>query len=283
MSSQASPQAAAGRSSLAALGAWAPGRLRAATVLLVVLLAALASPAFAADPTFPPLTGRVVDQAGILDAATKAALERKLAALEQTSSDQLVVATLASLQGLDIADYGYRLGRAWGIGQGKLNNGVLLIVAPSEHKLRIEVGYGLEGTLTDALSSVVIQQAILPKFRAGDMPAGIGAGVDAIVSILTGDEAEWKKRAEEGARRPDTFSASDAMVLIFVVFIVLIFLGSAFRRDMSAPGAGLGTRRRGGMPPIIFPPSGGFGGGSGGGGFSGGGGSFGGGGSSGSW
>src|ERR1700761_3017346 len=157
-------------------------RLVAALLAFFVLL----TPAWAA-PKFPALTGRVVDDAGILTPDTKADLTQKLAALEQKTSRQLVVVTLSSLQGYEISDYGYQLGRAWGIGQAKLNNGVLLIVAPKEHKVRIEVGYGLEPILTDALSSVIIQTAVLPKFRTGDYNAGVEAGVDALIQQLSLD------------------------------------------------------------------------------------------------
>src|SRR3954470_870652 len=130
-------------------------RLFAAFVAFFVLL----TPAWAA-PKFPALTGRVVDDAHILSDTTKADLDQKLAGLEQKTSRQLVVVTIPSLQGYEISDYGYQLGRAWGIGQAKLNNGLLLIVAPTEHKVRIEVGYGLEPIMTDAFSSVIIQSQL---------------------------------------------------------------------------------------------------------------------------
>jgi uncharacterized protein len=263
---------------------------------LAVLVLVLATVAAMAQLDFPELTGRVVDQAGILPAHTKVSLDQKLAALERQSSDQLVVVTLPSLQGTDIADYGYQLGRAWGIGQGKLNNGVLLIIAPNERKLRIEVGYGLEGTLTDALSSVVIHDAILPKFREGDMPAGIEAGVDAIASILTNDQSEWRQRAAEASRRPAERSAPfEILPLVVIGIVILIILlrmnraSRSYREDRVGPWGRSWGRRRGGWPsgPVItggsLGPILGGGGSSGGGGFSGGGGSFGGGGSSGSW
>src|SRR6202030_1156708 len=123
----------------------------------------------AAQPlSFPALTGRVVDEAGLMDAATRTALIEQLAGLEQKTTDQLVVVTLKSLQGTSIEDYGYQLGRHWQIGQKDNNNGVLLIVAPNERKVRIEVGYGLEGTLTDAVSRLIIANAIAPRFREND-------------------------------------------------------------------------------------------------------------------
>ena len=110
-----------------------------------------------AEPKFPPLTGRVVDDAHLLTPADKAAIEADLKALEAKSSDQLVVYTTNSLQGYPIEDYGYQLGRAWGIGQKGTNNGVLLIVAPTERKVRIEVGRGLEPQLTDLMTSLIIR------------------------------------------------------------------------------------------------------------------------------
>src|SRR6201999_3989866 len=170
--------------------------MRLLTALFVFFC--LVAPA-AAAPTFPALTGRGVDGANILSGATRADLDSKLAALEAKTSRQLVVVTLASLNGYEISDYGYQLGRAWGIGQAKLNNGVLLIVAPNEHKVRIEVGYGLEPILTDALSSVIIQTTIIPKFRTGDFNAGVEAGVDALIQQLSLDTstAEAKAAAAE--------------------------------------------------------------------------------------
>ena len=165
-------------------------RFLAATLAFLFLIA----PAWAA-PKFPALTGRVVDDANILSSATKDDLTQKLAALESKTSRQLVVVTLPSLQGYENSDYGYQLGRAWGIGQAKLNNGILFIVAPNEHKTRIEVGYGLEPIITDAFSSVVIQTQVLPRFRAGDFNGGVEAGADALIQQLSLDPSEAEKRA----------------------------------------------------------------------------------------
>ncbi len=241
---------------------------------LAALIFALVAVAAAAQqgPTFPKLTGRVVDDANILDAAVRAKLTEKLAALEAKTTTQLVVVTLPSLQGYDIADYGTRLGRAWGIGQKGSNNGALLIVAPNERAVRIEVGYGLEGHLTDAVSRLIIENAILPRFRAGDFPGGIERGTDDIIQVLSGDAAAFKQRAAEKSR-------GDAEWHDILTFIVIAFFLIMWMRRF-ASGA-----RPGGGGPVIFP--GGFGGGrssgGGGGGFSGGGGSFGGGGASGRW
>jgi uncharacterized protein len=129
----------------------------AASLLAVALLSCVASAAFALD--FPALTGRVVDQSGVMSAESRSDVEAKSKALEDKSGVQLVVATVSSLQGSDIETYANELFRYWKLGEAKKNNGVLLLVAPAAHKVRIEVGYGLEGTQTDALSSVIISSA----------------------------------------------------------------------------------------------------------------------------
>src|SRR6266851_4374770 len=142
------------------------GRWRTCTVLYVpLLLSLLSGAALAYEPKFPPLMGRVVDDAGILTRSTRAALTDMLAQRERATGNQVVIVTLKDLQGYTIEDFGYQLGRKWGIGQKEKSNGVLLIVAPKEHKVRIEVGYGLEGTLTDAISRTIIDNYILPSFK----------------------------------------------------------------------------------------------------------------------
>ncbi len=137
-----------------------------------------------ANLTFPKLTGRVVDNAGILSLKTKEQLNKILKNFENKTTNQVVVVTLKSLQGTSISDFGYQLGRYWGIGQKNKNNGVLLIIAPNEKKVRIEVGYGLEGTLTDAISSVIIHQKIIPYFKKGDFDKGVLEGTKAILLSL---------------------------------------------------------------------------------------------------
>jgi uncharacterized protein len=257
--------------------------VRAALVALLILVAFAAS-ALAA-PTFPKLTGRVVDGAQILSPQAEAALTQKLEAVETQTGRQFVVVTLRDLQDYEIADYGYQLGRAWGIGDKERNDGVLLIVAPNERKVRIEVGYGLEPILTDALSNVILQERVLPKFRAGDMEAGVLDGADAIIAQLTADQ-ETAQKAVEAAAQP---AQDDNDFPWWVIALIAFWIISGIMR-----GAFGGRRRRRGsdadwiIPWIIFSGMGRGGGGrgggwSGGGGFSGGGGSFGGGGSSGSW
>jgi uncharacterized protein len=238
--------------------------------------------------TFPALTGRVVDDAGILDAGARAALTEKLAALETKTSDQLVVATVKSLQGTSVEDYGNRLFREWKLGQAAKNNGVLLLVAPNERKVRIEVGYGLEGTLPDAVSRLIIENGIFPRFRANDFAGGITRGVDDVIQVLTGDAEEWKRRA---AQRPENNSAmigSLVVWLLFAAILLIIWIVTTYHRP---PLSSSRWGRRGsnwwgpaGTGWSSGSGSGGFSdGGFSGGGFSGGGGSSGGGGASGSW
>ena len=266
-----------------------PARLAASFFLLFAAALVLAG-ATLAQPKFPPLTGRIVDNAGLLTPEDRAAIESDLTALEQKSSDQVVVYTTNSLQGYPIEDYGYQLGRAWGIGQKGTNNGVVLIVAPKERKVRIEVGRGLEPQLTDLLSSAIIQNRILPRFKRGDFSGGIKTGVDDIRDVLLGDADAVKVRAK--ARPPERRDAEDAQELITLIIIIAIFLfilwAQSQQRGPPLSGRPPYTRRGGyGGGPIFIPGdwSGGYGGrgGGGGGGWSGGGGDFGGGGASGDW
>jgi uncharacterized protein len=243
------------------------------------LLALLLPGAVAAEPPVPALTGRVVDNAKLLDDWTRGQMDNELAGFETASGIQLVVVTLPDLQGYPIEDWGIALGRGWGIGQKGKNNGLFLVVAPKEHRVRIEVGYGLEGQMPDASANAIIQGIIVPRFRSGDVPGGIKAGVDAIIVGLGG-------KLPDGTAAPQPLASSsngklpDALrvFLPFLIFIVvIIFL----------------NRRRGRVGPWggVYPYLGGYyggrslsgGGGFSGGGFSGGGGSFGGGGASGGW
>jgi len=238
--------------------------------------------AAAAEPVYPQLTSRIVDDADLLSAADRAELDAELKALEDKSSDQVVVVTLPSLQGFTIEDFGYQLGRHWGIGTKEKDNGVLLIVAPNERKVRIEVGRGLEPILTDAMSNVIINGAIVPRFRTGDYAGGIKEGVKGIELVLTGDAAELAERVK--GRHDADDPKIDWLVVIFWTLIILWFIWVTWRSTQRP------AYRRGNRPIFIPGPgwgggSGGsdWGGGGGGGGFSGGGGSFGGGGASGSW
>ncbi len=254
-----------------------PLSVRPAAWRALAALVWLAGAVAAAELAFPSLSGRVVDGAGLLTPEQRDALDAKLKAHEDRTSDQVVVATVPGLQGTTVEDFANRLFRHWKLGQAKTNNGVLLLVAPTERKVRIEVGYGLEGALTDALSRVVIAGAITPRFKTGDYAGGIAAGLDGILSILDGDAREWQRKPQV---RED--SVDPGQVAVFVVlFLVVLFVVWRMNRAGRGPGG------------IVFLPgpgsggwSGGYSGGSSGGfggGFSGGGGSSGGGGASGDW
>lgn len=220
-----------------------------------------------AAPSFPVLSGRVVDEANLMSRKQAHQLTQQLAAFEQRSGIQLVVVSIDTLAGDSIEEYGYQLGRHWGIGQKDKNNGVLLLIAQDERKVRIEVGYGLEGALPDAIAANIIQSRILPAFKRGDMVAGIVSGTQAIMQALAGEykPADTAKHDEGGG--PWLF------VLVVIAMIILHNLrgggGPGGRRRAAYLAGGFGAGRSGG----------GFGGG----GFSGGGGSFGGGGASGGW
>jgi uncharacterized protein len=253
---------------------------------IFVALAIAAGLTAALAQELPALTGRVVDNAHILTPASQSSLETKLKDLEDKSGIQLVVATVPSLGGQDIEPYANDLARKWALGQKQKDNGVLLLVAPNEHKVRIETGYGLEGTLTDALSKVIIANAIVPRFKANDYSGGIERGVDDIVTVLTTDSADWQARPE---LRVDDRHELLAALMPFLIFCAFWLIFWAIARHAQSGGGTI--VRRGGN--IIFIPSGAgwsgsfggsssFGGGLGGG-FSGGGGGFGGGGASGSW
>ncbi len=255
-------------------------------VLAVFFLAlALVPSASAADLTFPPLTGRVVDDAGVISDGAKTRLTAMSQALEDKTKNQLVIVTLKSLEGQTIEQYGYQLGRHWGIGQKGTNNGVLLIVVPSTHDVRIEVGYGLEGTLTDAQSKLIIENVMIPDFRRGDYDAGVLAGSATILQLFgveTKDVDQVLSQQAQTDQNTDDDSGSHGGgigVIIAIIIIWLVFGRFLWPLLFLGGGWGGGGRWGGGGWS-----GGGFGGGGfGGGGFSGGGGSFGGGGASGRW
>jgi uncharacterized protein len=256
----------------------------------------LAAPAFA--QTFPKLAGNpVVDQADIIPAAEEAALNAQLLDLEKSTGHQLVVATVSDLEGRDVSDYGYRLGREWQIGDAEKDDGVVFLIAPNERKMNISVGYGLEPVLTDALSGRIIRDTVTPLFKTNDYPGGIQAGVNAIAEQIKLPPEEAKARAAAAAANErDRADDGNFGGLFFVGFIIFIF----FVLPMLSRLGRRGKKRRKGRPwdaPIIIWGGDDWGGGSGGsswgggswgggggfGGFSGGGGSFGGGGASGGW
>lgn len=272
--------------------------IRVATVL--TLLLTLMSSALA-QLAVPALSGRVVDQANIIDAQTEGFIVNRLAAHEQKSGNQIAVLTIPSLRGENLEQYSLKVARTWALGTAEFNNGALLLIAKNDRKLRIEVGYGVEGTLTDAIASVIIRQRITPAFKKGNFSQGIDRGVRAMIEVLEADAAalqRWKDRAEPSSG----FEVDDGEIIVLVFFVVWIFiifgglimagLTRLFGREVkpghyrwmgfdAGPNAPKPKRRRNSSGRWIGGgSSGGF---SSGGGFSGGGGSFGGGGSSGSW
>ena len=227
---------------------------------------------------FPALTGRIVDQANVIPAATRDAIEPKLADLEAKSGIQLVVATVASLDGEEIEPYANELFRTWKLGEKTKNNGVLLLVAPNQRKVRIEVGYGLEGTLTDALSKVIITNAIAPRFKAGDFGDGVSRGVDDIITVLTTDASEWQQRPSLRLDNQQSLDFADwVLIALLIGLVTLLIVSPGFRWFFLNVALNIL------VDSILSRGGGSSSGGSSGGGFSGGGGSSGGGGASGSW
>ncbi|HNP29823.1 MAG TPA: TPM domain-containing protein [Nitrospirales bacterium] len=268
----------------------------------------------------PPLTGRVVDQAHLLSPPALSDLNAALAAHESKTSNQVAVLTLASLEGHPLEEFSHQVATAWALGQKGTDNGVLFLIAVKEKKVRIEVGYGLEGTLTDAKSSRIIRHEVVPRFRAGDFSGGIIAGTHAILGTIEGTYTNPPSSADNspepagrweifglavvlgtivglllGSRRRVNGSVIGMVLSFLVAFPAALWLGmlasiatsllvSVFN-NIGGPSTRnpLGYGSNFGWPRQSWPigGSGGFGGGSGG--FGGGGGSFGGGGASGSW
>ena len=283
--------------------------------LLTLAFAVLLGSGAATAQTLPKFTGFVVDAANVIPPDQEAALTKRLDDLQKTTGNQLVVATVPDLEGYPIEDYGNRLIRSWGVGLKDANNGAILLIAPNDRKVRIEVGYGLEPVLTDAFSSVVINQQILPRFKAGDIPGGIVAGTDAVADQLALPDAEARAKVTAAAaeydkthRRSNSGGGGVPIGLIFFgIVLAAIVIPMISRRAGGKHYVDGGSRGGGGgaLPIVLWSIAdamtrgGGGGGGSwggggggdsgsgggwGGGGFGGGGGgSGGGGGASGSW
>src|SRR5262245_13975939 len=199
------------------------GSVHNLTLPLLALAAGLVFATLALAYALPPLSGRVVDAANIIPQAVSDRITAKLASLESKSGIQLVVATVKSLEGDEIEPYANALFRAWGLGEKNKNNGVLLLVAPKEHKARIEVGYGLEGTLTDALAKIVITNAMVPRFKTGDFGGGIERGVDDIITVLTTDSSEWQQRPDlRIVRNQDSTLDAFIPIIVFGLFLLIV-------------------------------------------------------------
>ena len=234
--------------------------MRALLALIGALFCALALPA--AAQTFPKFTGLVVDDANVLPPRVEQDLTAKLEALQRDTKRQLVVATIADMQGYPLDEYGYRLGRAWGVGLKDVDNGAILFVAPNnpagQRGPRIEVGRGLEPILTDAFSSVTIREQMIPRLRAGDLPGAMIAGTDALVQQLRSSPEEAQARLDAatkdfdrthqrapGGQRNGGGGGGGAMII--GAMILGFFILSMFRRSGGSSGVrGGGKRYRGG-------------------------------------
>lgn len=284
-------------------------------MLRALLLVAVAVGGFAASAAaldVPPLTGRVVDAAHLLPEPVAKTLSDDLAAHETRTGNQVAVLTLPSLEGEPLEEFSHRVATAWKLGQKGTDNGVLVLVVPGDRKIRIEVGYGLEGTLTDAKSAHIIREEMAPRFRAGDFPGGIAAGVKAVLGTIEGTYTPLERKGGAFAR-----TTSDKWGIFFLAVVVGILTAAFIGRHWKGRSVGSVitfvlalssgwilalvaavivlilalalTRMSGGgqSSPDGFSGwgGGGFSGGGsfGGGGFSGGGGDFGGGGASGDW
>lgn len=233
--------------------------------MAIALIVCLVGSIGGAEPRYPVLSGRVVDEVGLLTVAARDRISAQLEAHERATTNQIILAVIASLQGYDIAEYGVGLGRAWKIGT-KESNGVLLIVAPNERRLRIEVGYGLEGKLTDARAAAIIRDEMTPAFRQGHLKEGIDRGVLAILRTLEDANPPGHDASlEDVAVKEPLISVFTIFLFFLLVFLLLVRFGGAVTFNISS-GSGDRSTWSGGSRS-----------------FSGRGGSFGGGGASGRW
>ncbi len=191
---------------------------------IVLLILLLLLPAAAHPLDVPQLRGRVNDYAGMFSPQGKAAVERELAALEQSDSTQAVVLTVPSLEGANLEEFSIRVAEAWRIGQKGPDNGAILLIAKAEKKIRIEVGRGLEGKLTDLVSGRIIRDQMAPRFKAGDFDGGVLAGVQAVARVVRG-EYQAKGEALRHARK----SAPPIYAFLIFLLVAVVFLGSISR------------------------------------------------------
>lgn len=204
-------------------------------LLVSTLALVLTSPTWALD--VPPLAGRIVDRARVLSVNEADSLSAALKAHEDTTGNQVAVLILPSLEGESLEEYAHRVATSWKLGQRGIDNGVLLLIAVKERRLRIEVGYGLEGTLTDLRSAHIIRNEIVPRFRAGDMSGGVRAGTEAILKTI---EGTYEAKDQPAVPRNRAL-ASDALQLVFVGvvagFLAGIVLSQGLRRTRALFGS----------------------------------------------
>jgi uncharacterized protein len=213
---------------------------RGALRVLVVLVLGVSLSA----QTFPKPTGRVNDFADVIDAATEAALDRQIDQLEQRTTSEIAVATVSSLDGMSVEEYANKLFKAWGVGQAKQDNGVLVLVAPNDRAMRIEVGYGLEGVLPDGLAGQIIRDDFLPRFRDNDYSGGIRAGVDHVAQVV--EKHQVLTPAEVAALNEannDSSSGEPPLWLMVPFFGLFVTIGFSMM--------GIGLRSKTGFP-LLF-------------------------------
>ena len=237
--------------------------MRSIVRLALTLMVALATTLFIASgaraQTFPKFTGLVVDDAHILAPEQLAALDAKLTTIQKTTGHQLVVATIGDLQGTPIEDYSYQLGRAWNVGDKVRKDGLVLVVAPKDRKIWISVAGGLQGTVTDAVTSVIINTQITPKFKAGDYAGGINAGIDQLSALVQLPPEEAQKVAAQAAAQAHQRQASQPHIGFgTIMFLVVVFFFFVLPMLRAMRGSG---RRYGPGGVAVYPPGSGFGGG----------------------
>lgn len=242
-----------------------------------MLIAAITAALMAVGPAVPELRQRVTDLSGVLDRPERERLVEKLGAHERASGQQFAVLIVPGLEGESIEGYALRVAEAWGLGKRGADNGLLLLVSMDERLVRIEVGYGLEGKITDALSSRIVRGVLVPAFRERNFAGGIDTALDVLIQAATGQAPTAIERAERGRGRTGPLPNWVVLLILLAVIISSVMRSSRGfhgRRGGMWMGGGYGSRSSGGF----------FGsGGRSSGGFSGGGGRFGGGGASGGW
>jgi uncharacterized protein len=209
-------------------------RVRSVSVVVLICITAIAA---AAQSPLPKPQGRVNDFANVIDPATEAEIDRRLDVIEQKTSAEIAVATIQSLNGISVEEYANRLFKEWGVGQAKQDNGVLVLIAPNDREMRIEVGYGLEGVLPDGLAGQVIRDDFTPRFRENDYSGGIRNGVNRIADIVEKQQVltpeELAKFNDSGSSNAPTYVA----IPFFGMFVAIgfVMVGGGLRSKTGFP------------------------------------------------
>jgi uncharacterized protein len=227
---------------------------RIAVLLLFLGMAAPLVPSVARALPVPPLTAHINDYAHMISERVAAGLERELAELEKTDSTQIVVLTIPGLEGENIEEFSIKAAEAWKIGSKGADNGVILLIVRDDRKVRIEVGRGLEGTLTDLVSGRIIRDSIVPRFKAGDFDGGVRAGVSGIVEAVRGEYKAENRGPGQGHR-----GTTPIFTLLIFLFIALVFAGALSKVFGAAVGTvGLPIAAKLSFPALSYPILGGL-------------------------